>query len=129
MLNCKTIDIEDALQAALNDAGYTACAIPVPTTLRNGQIVIRRTGGAQQQYVQDVHRVVFDCYESDEASAMALACNLTKTLRALEGETIGGVPVYRSSIITLPYDNPDPDNHNHARATLFAEIVTRVIHE
>ena len=124
-----TIDIEDALQAYLNACNITACAPPVPADLDAGQVIVTRTGGQQRSYVQDVHFVTLDCYAENPARAQALACVLTEELRNLEGKTIGGVPVYQSACTSLPYNNPDPNNHALARATFSVQIVTRVKHD
>ena len=126
MDNCTTIDIEDALQAALNADGIKAAAPPVPANLKPS-VYVYRTGGYGTQYVQDLHTVDFDCYAETEAEAMAQACQLTGWVRALEGRELE-TPVYISQITTLPYNNPDPSHSSLARATFSAQITTRVMH-
>ena len=126
MDNCTTIDIEDALQAALNADGIKAAAPPVPANL-SPSVFVHRTGGYGTQYVQDLHTIDFDCYAETEAEAMAQACELTRWVRSLEGREIT-VPVYIAEVTTLPYNNPDPNHASLARATLSAQITTRVAH-
>lgn len=126
MDNCTTIDIEDALQAALNADGIAACAPPVPANLAE-QVVVVATGGYSQAYVQDVHAVSFDCYASGETEAMSRACALTRWVRALPGKTVGTY-CYGAEVETLPYNNPDPAHPTLARATFAARITTRVRH-
>ena len=126
MDNCQTIDIEDALQAALNAQGIKAAAPPVPANLKPC-VYIYRTGGYGTNYVQDLHTVDFDVYAETEAEAMEQADELTRWVRSLEGRDIG-VPVYISQITTLPYNNPDPSHYNLPRATFAAQITTRVTH-
>ena len=126
MDNCTTLDIEDALQAALNAQGIKAAAPPVPAKL-GPSVYVHRTGGYSTQYVQDLHTVDFDCYEPTEAEAMAKADALTRWIRELEGRDIG-TPVYISKVTTLPYNNPDPNHSSLARATVSAQITTRVKH-
>lgn len=126
MDNCKTIDIEDALQAALNADGVKAAAPPVPANL-GPSVYVHRTGGYGTQYVQDLHTVDFDCYADTEAEAMAQACDLTAWVRALEGRELTA-PVYIAQITTLPYNNPDPNHPSLARATFSTQITTRVTH-
>ena len=127
MRNCKTIDIEDELQKALNIDGIKAAAPPVPANLAPS-VFVYRTGGFSQAYVQDVNTVDFDIYARTEAEAMARACNLTEWTRALPERQLEGATVYFSDITTLPYNNPDPNNPTLPRATFSAQIGTRVTH-
>lgn len=127
MFNCETIDIESALSDYLSALGYRVCALPVPAELSGGAVVVQRTGGSERAYVQDVHQVTFDCYGETKAAAMQLANTLTRAIRAIVGK-LGGVAVYESSVMTLPYDNPDPNHYTLERATFSAQIVTRVKH-
>ena len=124
MRDCFTIDIEDAIQAALNADNIKASAPPVPANL-GPCVFVHRTGGFTQAYVQDVHTVDFDCYAETEAEAMAAACRLTGWVRALQDL---GVPVYETETTTLPYNNPDPNHPTLPRATFSAQITTRVEH-
>ena len=128
MDNCRTIDIEDALQALLNAGGIRAFAPPVPHDLEGG-ILVTRTGGQEQSYVQDVHAVSLDCYAATDAEAVELAGRATRWLRALPGESVGGVPCYAAEVTALPYLNTDPDHPTLPRCTLNAYVTTRVAHE
>lgn len=127
MFNCKTIDIESALYDYLSALGYRVYALPVPEELDSDCVIVQRTGGSERAYVQDVHQVAFDCYGDTKAAAMQLADTLTREVRAIVGK-LGGVAVYESSVMTLPYDNPDPSHYTLERATFSAQIVTRVKH-
>lgn len=126
MINCKTVDIEGLLQQYLENLGYTSFAPPVPPDLGAGYVGIYRTGGSTRAYVQDVHQLSIDCYESSEAQAMELACDLTNVIRSI-GDL--GVTVYETEVTTLPYSNPDPRRGDLCRATFAAQIVTRTIHQ
>ena len=126
MDNCKTIDIEDAIQAALNAEGIKAAAPPVPANL-SPCVYVYRTGGNSQNYVQDTHLVSFDCYAHTEAEAMEQADELTKWVRYIVGRDLL-TPVYASELVTLPYNNPDPSHPTLPRATFLAQITTRVAH-
>lgn len=127
MRHLETIDIEDALQAALNADGITASAPPVPANL-SPCVFVYRTGGFSQAYVQDVHTVDFDCYAKTEAEAMRRADLLTAWIRALPDDQKLTATTYAAEVTTLPYNNPDPNNHTLARATVSAQITTRVRH-
>ena len=128
MYDCRTIDIENALQAALNALGIKASAPPVPADLMPC-VYVYRTGGFSQNYVQDAHSVDFDCYAENEAAAMARADQITEYVRALPEAQGLSAYVYATSITTLPYNNPDPNHYALARATVSAQIITRVTHE
>lgn len=128
MLNCQSIDIEAALQEHLAAQGYTAYCKPVPQELDADCVVIHRTGGYSQSYVQDVSSVALHCYADTKASAMQRACELTRTLRAMVGK-LGGVALYGVDVTTLPYDNPDPAHYSLERATLQVQLTTRVMHQ
>ena len=128
MDRCRTIDIEDAIQAEMNADGIRAFAPPVPHDLEGG-ILVTRTGGQEQSYVQDVHAVSLDCYAATDAEAVELAGTATRWLRALPGKTIGGVPCYAAEVTALPYMNTDPDHPTISRCTLNAYVTTRVAHD
>lgn len=127
MRNCYTIDIEGALVEALRSDGFSASAPPVTAGLSAGDVVVYRVGGSRMNYVQDAHQLSIDCYHDTAEAAMALACELTGWLGYLH--EVGGVPVYRVELTTLPYDNQDPANRDYRRATFAARIVTRVKHK
>lgn len=127
MLHCQSVDIEGTLQAALEADGYTAAAPPVPANLAPS-VYIHSTGGFSQSYVQDVHTVDFDAYDTTEAQAMSTACQLTEWVRALPERQGLEVPTYAAEITTLPYNNPDPNHPTLKRATFSAQITTRVKH-
>lgn len=127
----RTIDIEDALQAALNADGFVACAPPVPPTLGSTLpfVVLTRTGGSTCSLVQDWHYVSVDVYASTWADAQAQASQLTAWFRALAGTTLGGVPCYKCDINAYPYNNTDTDHPTIARVTFNAHVLTRVAHD
>ena len=127
MKHCKTVDIEALVQAYLAAKGYAAYAPPVPLDLSAGAVGVTRTGGNERAYVQDVHSVDVDCYGDNDAEAMNLANDMTNAIRSMPAQ-LDGVTVYGAQIVTLPYANPDPDRRDLARATLKAQITTRVIH-
>lgn len=126
MRDCHTVDIEGALQAALNEAGVAACAPPVPADLSE-MCVVTRTGGFERAYVQDVHVVSIDCYAPDWERAQAVAGEVCGIVRSLPGSTVG-TACYASEVTTLPYSNPDPSHPSLARVTVGAQVATRVLH-
>ena len=129
MRDCYTIDIEAAVVDALAADDYTASAPPVTADLGAGCIFVHRVGGSRQSYVIDAHSLSIDCYESTDSKACALANELTGWLGDLEGQQIGGVPVYQVRITTLPYENQDPMNRHLFRYTFAAQVLTRVAHK
>ena len=127
----RTIDVEDALQAALNADGYRASAPPIPRDLGSSlpYVLVRRTGGYENGMVQDMHLASIHVYAEDDAQAMHEADALTAWVRALAGHDLGGVPCYVAAVSTLPYGNPDPDRPELARCTIGVQLLTRTAHD
>ena len=119
-------DIETALYERLEADGYGASAHAVPADLGSSlpHIHVVRTGGDESDIVLESHRVDFDVYHADPASAMEAACQLCGWVRELPGTTVGAV-CYQTRILTLPYDNPDPRHFSISRVTFKAQILTR----
>ena len=123
----ETIDIEAALQAALEADGMSASAPPIPSTLGANlpHIHVERVGGWQENIVQDMHEVNVHVYDEHEYQAMMQANALTGWLKAKVGDELDGCPVYAVNIATLPYNNRDPLHESLARATMRVQILTR----
>lgn len=126
MIGLRTIDIEGALVDALGD---NVSAAPVPANMAPPWVCVWRTGGTRRAYVQDVHNLSIDCYAKTWASAATLASDTMGAITDLEGQTIGGVPCYEVSVMTLPYNNPDPSRPDVPRVTFAVQLATRVEHE
>lgn len=122
-----TIDIEDAVRSAIASPSLGASAPPVPPDL--GEVLpwvhVTRTGGSEAGPVLDAHLLDLDVYHAAEASAMETAGALCGAVRDLAGRELGGVPCYRASVTTLPYNNPDPRHPTLARCTLKIQVLTR----
>lgn len=119
-------DIETALYELLKTDGYSASAHRIPATLGRifPHIHVVRTGGTTVDMVLEINNVDFDVYAEDEAEAMAEASRFCGWVRNLTGQDIG--TCYSAEVITLPYGNPDPRHPNIGRATLKAQINTRI---
>ena len=122
----KSRDIETALYNWLTEDSYSASAHVVPASLGSllPHVHVVRTGGYEKDMVIEINRVDFDVYAGNAADAMEEASELCGWIRALAGDRS-----YTAEVTTLPYNNPDPRHPNIARATVKAELVTRVIEE
>lgn len=121
-----SVDIETVLCELMEDDGRSASAHMVPATLGNTlpHVHIVRTGGLTSDLVIEINSVDFDVYAGDAADAMAAACELTEWVRDLPGRS--SATIYSAEITTLPYENPDPRHPTLGRATLKAQIFTRI---
>lgn len=121
-------DIETALYELLISEGLSASAHALPSSLGDTlpHVHVVRTGGYTSDLVVETNSVDFDVYAADQADAMTAASNLCALARSLAGTDLGGVPCYKSEVVTLPYNNPDPRHPTIGRATFKAQIVTRV---
>ena len=120
-------DIETALYTLLNTDKYSASAHAIPSTLGNAlpHIHVTRTGGYTNDMVIEINQVDFDVYAADQADAMTAAAEICGWVRELAGKEVG-TPCYYSEVMTLPYNNPDPLHPTLSRATLKAQILTRI---
>lgn len=123
----QTLDIETALYDRLTADSYSASAHAIPSTLGTAfpHIHVTRTGGYASDLVIESHQVDFDVYAANQAEAMIAASDLCGWIRDL-GATTVGTYCYTSEILTLPYRNPDPRHPNIGRATVKAQLLTRV---
>lgn len=116
-------DVEQVLASAIGEVH----APPVPTDMEPPWSMATATGGIRTAYVRDARYVDIDTWAYDKANAMADACALVPKVEALAGRTIDGATVERVSVTALPYDNPDPDRPELARATTGYEIVIKAL--
>ena len=119
-------DIETALQALLEETGYSTSAHTIPASLGESlpHVHIVQTGGYTYDRIIESHRVDFDVYAEDPAAAHTEAMALCGWVRDLWGQTLG-TSCYSSEVTTLPYHNPDPRHPSLSRTTFKAEILTR----
>jgi hypothetical protein len=89
-------DIESALIADLK----AKCGVPVSEPLRQTDtrpkrfVTVNRGGGAQRDIVTDAPNIEFECWAETRADAAALAQTVRAEVKALVGQTIGGMTVY-----------------------------------
>ena len=117
-------DIETELYNLLTKAKYSASAHLIPASLGSDlpHVHVVRTGGYESDMVIEASYIDFDVYAKDDPDAMQEAGKLCGWVRDLAGDYC-----YASSIMTLPYHNPDPRHPDIARTTFKAQILTRTI--
>ena len=121
----KPIDVEDALQAAFNTAGFNACALPLPEHYKLPHVLVRCNGGSSPSFMQTAFSVTLECRAETLAGAFELANSVSGFMLALPGETVGSVPVYTADPQALPYNDPDPNNPTVPRVSCGWTVTTR----
>lgn len=124
------IDIADACQRALNDAGVRACARPLPRDLADRlplTLVEPLPGGGRADVVLDRFAVRVYTWAGTSAEAIAESSAAMAALVARQGETLGGQQCYRVTPSALPYDAHDPQHPDLARACFTAHMYVRAI--
>lgn len=125
------IDIEDALQSAINTyTDVTASAPPLPPDYQSSLPFCRvtRIGGSTLTRVSERHSVDFDVYADTWAAATSAADGLVGFIRSLEGGWVGGVPCYGVEC-DMPYANADPLNPEKPQVTFNANLHIRSYEE
>lgn len=123
-----SIDIADAVQEALNNSGTTACARPLPTDLDASlplTLVEPLGGGERRAVILDRFPVRLSTWAATSAEAIAAASLAMGRLMAYEGRELGGVPCYRITPLSLPYEAQDPRHPDLARAVQTAHLWVR----
>lgn len=123
-----SIDIADAVQAALNAAGTNACARPIPRDLASVlplTLVEPLGGGERRAVVLDRFPIRLSTWASTNAGAMQEAMLAMGRLLALEGGTVGGVPCYRVTLVSEPYEFVDPLHPDLQRVIQTAHLWVR----
>lgn len=123
------IDIADAVQAALNAVGINACADPLPRNMENDLPItlVQPIGGSRSAIILDRRAVRLYTWAATYADADVEARVATAALCALEGETLGGVPLYRTAPTSLPYTAYDPDHPNVPRVAQTLDLYVRAL--
>lgn len=122
------IDIADACQQALNDAGVRACARPLPHDLAGRlplTLVEPLPGGGRTDVVIDRFAVRVYTWADTPADAVAESSAAMAALVARQGATLGGSPCYRVTPSALPYEAHDPQHPDLARACFTAHMYVR----
>ena len=122
------IDIADAVQAALNDAGIDSCARPLPHDLADHlplTLVEALPGGGRTDVVLDRFAVRVYTWADTPADAMEVSCEAMAALVARQGATLGGSTCYRVTPSALPYEAHDPQHPDLARACFTAHMYVR----
>lgn len=120
------IDIEDALQQALNAAGFNACAKPLPHDFACPHVLVDMLNAWDDNPAQAVYSVDFDCRAEDYAEAAELQLSASDFVRGLPGTELGGKPCYAIDNLRLLRAEPDQSHQNVIIATVSAELRVRV---
>lgn len=120
------IDIEDALQRALNAAGFTACAKPLPHGFACPHVLVDLLNAADDNAAQAVYNVDFDCRAQSYADAAQLQIDVSGFVRSLVGSELDGKPVYAVDTLRLQRAQPDQSHKDTIIATVSAELRVRV---
>lgn len=120
------IDIEDALQSALNVHGFSACAKPLPQVFACPHVTVDMVNAWDENAAQAVYSVDFDCRDETYAGAAALQLNVSNFVRDLVGYELHGKPVYAVDSLRLQRAEPDQSHQNVIIATVSADLRVRV---
>ena len=120
------IDIEDALQQALNAHGVDACAKPLPQHFTCPHVLIDMLNAWDENAAQAVYSVDFDCRAVSYAEAAQLQLDVSNFVRALPGSTLAGKPCYAVETIRLQRIAPDESHQDVIIATVSAQLRVRV---
>jgi len=120
------IDIEDALQQALNAAGFDAHAKPLPYAFSTPCVTVDMTGAWDDNAAQALYSVDFDCRAADYADAAQLQIGVSNAVRALVGSALAGKPLYAIDEMRIQRCEPDQSHQNVIIATVSATLRVRV---
>ena len=119
-------DIEDALQSALNSAGFSAHAKPLPADFQTPCVTVWMTNAQGVNAAQAVYSVDFDCRADGEAEAMVLMLSVANWARTLGGSTLGGVTCYEVGEPLLQGTQPDAAHPTVILATASVNLRLRI---
>jgi hypothetical protein len=120
------IDIEDALQARLNEAGIDACAKPLPASFACPHVCVDMLNAWDENAAQAVYSVDIDCRAEVYGEAAELQIAVADLVRELPGSDLGGKPVYAVDSLRLQRAQPDLSHQNVIIATVSANLRVRV---
>lgn len=121
------VDVADVIQQALNAAGVTACAEPLPRGLESSIPItlVQPIGGTRSDVVVDARPVRLYTWAETDAEADAEARAATAALMATVGTVVGGTSIYRVDATALPYPAHDPEHPTLARCAQTARVWLR----
>ena len=125
-----SIDVADAIQAALNEAGHSASAIPLPGDFE-GRLPFTRVevvGGTRSQLVLDQANVHLDTWADTHAGAVRESSAVAAELAGMAGSTLGGSQLYSVTLASLPYEAADADHPSLPMASFMAQVTVRTRH-
>lgn len=108
--------------AAIGDGAVVGTRVPSPRPARF--VVLRRVGGNRPTLVSDAATVTVEAWDNNEAAAQQLAQRCRAFIKATEGDSVAGVPVYRIDEFAGPALLPDPAS-NQPRYTQTLSIHLR----
>jgi hypothetical protein len=120
------IDIEDALQEALNAGGFDACAKPLPEAFACPHVCVDMLSAWDVNAAQALYSVDFECRAGAYDEAARLQVAVGNWVRELPGSWLGGVPVYAVDVLRMQRAQPDPANKTTILATVGATLRLRV---
>ena len=126
-----SIDLSDALQAAINASGHAASANPLPADFDSNLPFTRVTtleGGTRTDRVIDARTALIETWAEHMDEAVAECNVIVGVLCDLEGKTVGGVPCYRVEVYSLPAEDFDPYHRDLQMASATVRVTTRVMH-
>ena len=126
-----SIDLADALQAAINASGHDASASPLPGDFDSHLPFTRVTtleGGTRIDRVIDARTALVETWAERMDEAVAECNAVVGVLCDLEGQLVGGVPCYRTDVYSLPAEDHDPYHKDLSMASATVRVLTRVRH-
>jgi len=115
---------------AVGDTATVGTKVPNP---RPGRFVtVRRTGGLASDYVvTEWAQITVEAWGSSDKQALDLAQFVRGVIRAMPGQTLTGITVYKIEEFSGPANLPDPESSQsrftwtvsmHVRATIVAAV-------
>lgn len=125
-----SIDVADAIQAALNEAGHAASAVPLPEDFE-GRLPFTRVeaiGGVRSSLVLDQFNVHLDTWGETAKAALAEANEVAAELTEMVGGLLGGSQCYSVALASLPYETEDAYHPSLPMASFMAQVTVRTRH-
>lgn len=119
------IDVEDALQAALNESGFAACAKPLPAGFACPHVCVDMLNAWDDNAAQAVYSVDLDCRAETYGEAAELQISVANFVRQLPGSALHGRPVYMVDSLRLQRAEPDQSHQDVIIATVSANLRVR----
>ena len=120
------IDIEDALQAMLNSAGFNAGARPLPAGFGTPHVLVTLLNAADTNRAQALYNVALDCRADDYEGAVALARAVSDWARGLEGRWIGEAYCHQLDSLRMTQAQPDASHEDVIMSTVSVGLLVRI---